>query len=99
MNWPFAGWKLTSIPKPRFFQRMASPPMLMKTPPRLGVAAHVPPVTMLELLMGEHSVRAALSRPFVLALSCAVPSPSIMSTELWALANGTQSNRRERMGR
>jgi hypothetical protein len=73
--------------------------MFMKTPPRLGVAEHVPPVVMLELPMGEHWLRAALSRPLELALSCAVPKPSIMSTELWALANGTQSNRRERMGR
>jgi hypothetical protein len=41
----------------------------------------------------------ALSMPPELALSCAVPKPNLKSTELCALANGTQSNRRERMGR
>jgi hypothetical protein len=71
----------------------------MKKPPRLGVAAHVPPVVKLELPMGEQRLRVALSRPLEAALSCAVPNPTIKSTELCALANGTQSNRRERMGK
>ena len=48
----FAGWKLTSAPKPKFFQMITSPPKPRKKPLRLGVATQVPPVVMLVLPIG-----------------------------------------------
>src|ERR1035441_9043079 len=97
-----AGWTLTSPPMPKFFQSIASPPKPRKKPLRLGVPAHVPPVAAIVEPTGVHwpfVPGRVLSMPLELALSCAVPKPSIKSTELCALANGTQSNRSERMGR
>src|ERR1017187_7820084 len=102
MNWLLAGWTLTSPPMPKFFQSIASPPKPRKKPLRLGVPAHVPPVAAIVMPTGVHwpfVPGRVLSMPLELALSCAVPKPSMKSTELCALANGTQSNRRERMGR